>query len=374
MNIIVGIAGLLILLIILQDTFETIILPRRVTRRFRLARIFYRISWRTWRFVARKIHTTSRHENFLSYYGPLSLLLLLIFWAVGLTFGFALVQWGLGSSFTVQSGSVNFGTDFYVSGTTIFTLGLGDVVPHSTLARAVTVVEGGIGLGFLALVIGYLPVIYQSFSRREVGISMMDAHAGSPPSAVELLSRHRHGDVMPEIVEHLHSWENWCSDILESQLSYPVLMYYRSQHDRQSWLAALTTILDATALMIVGMDDVPEKTAWFTFAIATHAAVDLSQTFAEPCETIPDRLPPEEFARLQEQLTAMGIPLHDPDTAEQRLRGLRHKYEQYIVALSQYLMMPLPGWFAEANNTDDWQTSRWEHGQRPADEKPAAVS
>lgn len=366
MHILLSIVSLLILYIILQDAFETIVLPRRVTRRLRLARIYYVYSWHLWSKIARKIHTESRRENFLSYYGPLSLIILLIIWAVGLVFGFALLQGSFGPAMIATTGNVNFGTDFYVSGTTFFTLGLGDVVPRTALARVATVVEAGVGLGFFALVIGYLPVIYQSFSRREVGISMMDAHAGSPPSALELLRRHRRGDVMAELVEHLHVWENWCGEILESHLSYPVLMYYRSQHDRQSWLAALTTILDATALLVVGIDDVPEKTAWFAFAIAAHAAVDLGQVFTDPENTSVDRLPPADFAKLQAQLTALGIPLHDEDIAEERLRALRQKYEPFVIALSQQLHMPLPSWFAEKDNIDDWQTSRWGHESKPA--------
>lgn len=366
MNILLSIVSLLILYIILQDAFETIVLPRRVTRRLRLARIYYVMSWNLWSRLARKIHKESRRENFLSYYGPLSLLVLLIIWALGLVFGFALLQGSFGSAMIVTTGNVNFGTDFYMSGTTFFTLGLGDVVPRTTLARVATVVEAGTGLGFFALVIGYLPVIYQSFSRREVGISMMDAHAGSPPSALELLRRHRRGDVMSELVEHLHDWENWCGEILESHLSYPVLMYYRSQHDRQSWLAALTTILDATALLVVGIDGVPEQSAWFSFAIATHAAVDLAQVFTDPDGITIDRLPPADFAKLQEQLTALGIPLHDEDTAEERLHELRQKYEPYVIALSERLHMPLPDWFAEIDNIDDWQTSGWGHEAKPA--------
>jgi voltage-gated potassium channel Kch len=366
MSAFVSIVSLLILYIVLQDAFETIVLPRRVTRRIRLARIYYVASWNLWSFIARKIHLESRRENFLSYYGPLSLLVLLLIWAIGLILGFALLQWSFGSAMTSPlGGGINFGTDFYMSGTTLFTLGLGDVLPLTVLARVVTVAEAGTGLGFLALVIGYLPVIYQSFSRREVGISMMDAHAGSPPSALEMLRRHKRGDVMSEMIEHLHDWESWCGEILESHLSYPVLMYYRSQHDRQSWLAALTTILDATALLVVGIDGVSEKTAWFAFAIATHAAVDLGQVFANPTNLSIDRLPPADFARLQEQLTAMGIPLHDEDTAEERLLELRQRYEPYVIALSQRLHMPLPGWFAEKDNIDDWQTSRWRHESKP---------
>ncbi len=347
MFILVGLVGLLIILIILQDAFETVILPRRVSRKLRLTRIFYFTTWGLWSLAARKMESQDRRETFLSYYGPLSLILLLALWAVMLVLGFAMLQWSFGSTLNTH-GPITFGTDLYMSGTTFFTLGLGDVIPVSGMARFLTVVESGIGFGFLALVIGYLPVIYQSFSRREVGISMMDAHAGSPPSAVELLRRHKSGEVMSELMEHLHTWENWSADILESHLSYPLLIFYRSQHDRESWLATLTTILDVCALLIVGIDGIPPQSAWFTFAIATHACVDLAQAYTDPEETPPfNRLLPEDFARLREQLAAVGIVLRDEETAEQRLSDLRKQYEPYVMALARRLMMPLPGFLAE---------------------------
>lgn len=365
MNIIAGIIGIILIIIILQDAFETIVLPRRVSRRIRLARLFYIASWRIWSFIAKKIHSDDRREYYLSYYGPLSLLILLVIWAICLIFGFALLQFALGSSVSTPEKVANFGTDFYLSGTTLVTLGLGDVLPLSGIARTVTIIEAGTGLGFLALVIGYLPVIYQAFSRRELGISLLDAHAGSPPSALEMLRRHRRGRVMDELVEHLHDWESWSADLLESHLSYSVLMYYRSQHDRQSWLAALTAILDISALLVVGIDEVPRKSAWFTFAIACHAAIDLGQVFAITPEASPiRRLPHDDFLRLKEALTEMGIQLHEEETAEQRLADLREQYEPYVIALAKRLQMPLPGWLAEDATVDDWQTSAWSHQKK----------
>ena len=367
MNIIAGIIGISLIFIILQDAFETIVLPRRVSRRIRLARLFFFFTWQLWSFIAKKIHSDDRQEYYLSFYGPLSLILLLVLWAICLIFGFALLQFALGSALSAPEKVVNFGTDLYMSGTTLVTLGLGDVLPRTGLARTVTVIEGGTGLGFLALVIGYLPIIYQAFSRREVGISLLDAHAGSPPNAIEMLRRHRRGKVMDELVEHLHNWENWSADLLESHLSYPVLMYYRSQHDRQSWLAALTAILDVSALLAVGIDDVPQQSALFTFAIACHTAIDLGQFLvASPDQSQIRRLPHDDFLRLKEALTGMGISLHEEETAEQRLADLRGQYEPYVIALAKYLQMPLSGWLAEENTVDDWQTSAWNHQKEKA--------
>src|SRR5437879_12735613 len=187
LHIFVGIVGFILICIILQDAFETTVLPRRVSRKIRLTRIFYFATWQLWSMIAHKIRSLDRRENLLSYYGPLSLILLLVVWALSLVLGFAMLQWGAGSAIHAPENVVNFWTDLYLSGTTFFTLGLGDVTPLTPLAKILTVVECGIGFGFLALVIGYLPVNYQSFSRREAGISLMDAHAGSPPTAVEIL-------------------------------------------------------------------------------------------------------------------------------------------------------------------------------------------
>lgn len=364
MQILVGIVGVIIIGGILQDAFETIILPRRISRAVRLTRLFYKSTWRVWSAIGRKLRSLNRKEYYLGLYGPLSLIILLIVWAVALILGFAMLQWGLGSAMAVSTADkgVNFAIDLYVSGTTFFTLGLGDVTPLSFWARILTVAEAGIGLGFLALVIGYLPVIYQAFSRRESGISLLDAHAGSPPSAGELLRRHSRVQDRDELVEHLHDWERWCADLLESHLSYQVLMYYRSQHEHQSWLATLTTILDVCALITVSIDGSAAQSAWFTFAIARHAAVDLAQIFRGHVPTTPiNRLSSTDFARLREFLATTGVSLSNAEAAEHKLTKLRGMYEPYVNALSQYLQMPLPDWVRQADTVDDWQTSAWGH-------------
>ncbi len=235
--------AILLILVILWDAFETIVLSRRVSRKFRLTRLFYRLLWRPWRGAARLFPAGNRRENALMVFGPLSLILLLVAWAVGLVVAFALLHWGLGSRMASADGTQGFLVDLYMSGTTLFTLGLGDVTPRTTLARGLTVAESGMGFAFLAMVIGYLPMISQAFSRREVNISMLDARAGSPPTAAQLLRRHR-CEESEDLRDLLREWERWSAELLESHVSFPVLSYFRSQHDNQSWVAALTTILD----------------------------------------------------------------------------------------------------------------------------------
>src|SRR6202043_2251649 len=223
-NIFASIVGLVIVAVVLLDAFETVVLPRRVTRHFRLTAWFYRRTWVPWQKIAGHIHTPARQQNFLGYFGPLSLILLLVFWAAGLILGFALLQQGIGGHEQLNQEPITFGRILYHSGETFFTLGYGDIVPTSRGSRALSVIEAGMGFGFLGVVIGYIPVVYASFSRREIQISMLDARAGSPPSAAELLLRLAGRSEDPGVDQRvldevLRDGERWASELLESHIS-----------------------------------------------------------------------------------------------------------------------------------------------------------
>ena len=370
MKILVTIFGILLIIVTLQDSFESIILPRRVARRFRLSRLFYVATWAIWSFIARKMRAGNRREFYLSYYGPLSLILLLIIWATLLMFAYALLQWGLNLPMNAPEKNVTFGTYLYLSGTTFITLGLGDVIPLAGMGRFLAVLEAGMGFGFLALIIGYVPIIYQAFSRREISISLLDARAGSPASATEMLRRHYRTERIEELIQFLRDWERWCAELLESHLSYPVLTYYRSQHERQSWLTALTTILDTCALLLVGFDGVTTPTARFSFAIARHAAVDLAQVYGTPpMNPKLNRLSPADFRRMHDALAEVGLHLAHEEDAEKRLADLRQIYEPFINALADHLLVNLPPWVVSEKTVDDWQTSAWDHFAQWSPEK-----
>lgn len=355
------ILGIICFFIVAFDGFETIILPRRVVRRVRLAKIFYRVSWAGWSTLGRKMRPGNRREYYLSYYGPLSLIALLFLWASLFILAFALIHWGFDDPMQAPEKVLSFGSYLYMSGTTFVTLGFGDITPLSGLGRFLAVLEGGTGLGFLALVIGYVPVIYQTFSRREINISLLDGRAGTPPSGPELLIRHYNGHSPDELIQHLRDWERWCAELLESHLSYPVLAYYRSQHESQSWLTALTALLDTCALILVGIEGVPVKPAKFIFAMARHAAVDLTQSFGLSPVKSRRKYLPDDFTRLCTELAARGIILRDDEDANQRLRDLRGMYEPFVEALAAYLIVDLPELDVIPDRVDDWQTSAWDH-------------
>ena len=369
------IAGILLFLIVIWDAFEAIILPRRVTRKFRLTRLFYRTTWRLWKFTSGLVHSRKSRETLLGFFGPISLLLLIVVWAIGLVLGFGLMQFGAGSAITISSAQPGFWIDLYLSGTTFFTLGLGDVIPRSVLAHFLVVAEAGFGFGFLAVIIGYLPFIYGSFSQREVNISLLDSRAGTPPTAGELLRRHSYEGGQVALREVLKDWELWSAELMESHLSYPVLAFFRSQHDNQSWIASLTAILDACALVKVGIEGACERQADLTFAIARHAVADLAQVFGTPPRPLPhDRLPAEDLRRIRDTLAHHGLKLTDGEEADRKLETLRAMYEPYIYALATYLSQSLPPWIPEKKGKDNWQTTAWGESVGQVEKKtPVAV-
>jgi hypothetical protein len=380
MSLLLSLVSVALIVAVLFDAFEAMVLPRRVTHPYRFARFFYRTSWRLWGALAARIGARKWRQSFLSVFGPLSLLTLFSLWASGLIVGFGLLHWSLGTALNplgsaqIPPGEVaDLGAYLYLSGVTFFTLGYGDLTPVTPAGRVLAVIESGLGFGFMAVIIGYLPALYQAFSAREVTISLLDARAGSPPSAAEFLRRVGMTGHCDAVEPFLAEWERWAAQLLESHLSFPVLSYYRSQHDNQSWLAALTTVLDTCAVLLAVVKDGPLYQAQLTFAMARHAAVDLALVFqVPPRPPEPDRLPPELWLRLREQLAGHDLPLRDGPGVVDKLTELRGLYEPFVNALAHFLLFTLPPLIAEKPTVDNWQTTAWARrapgiGQLPAD-------
>ncbi|MGC1871289.1 MAG: potassium channel family protein [Acidobacteriaceae bacterium] len=355
MRIFTLILGVLCLAEVLLDAFQTIILPRRASGRFRVSRIVMTAMWIRWRFIAGKLRETKRRESFLSYFGPLSLLILVVIWAIGLIFGFGLLFHGIGSPFADAHSIGKWETDLYVSGTTLFTLGLGDVVPLTVPSRILVALEGGMGLAFVAGVIGYLPVLYGAFSRREVSIILLDARAGSPPTALELLRRHSGSTGELALQTLLVEWERWSAELLESHISYPQLCFFRSQHDNQSWLSALVAMLDTCAVLIATVEGDAARQAQLTFMMARHAVLDLAHIFGlKGGPSKHDRLPQNSLESICEQLSTAGFKLCAGDASVQRLRELRSMYEPEAFQLGRLLMQELPPFYPQPGKRSNW--------------------
>ncbi|PYX45244.1 MAG: two pore domain potassium channel family protein [Acidobacteria bacterium] len=348
MRIFLGIIGCVLALAILLDVFRAVVLARRAQGEFRFTYLFYRLTWPFFVRVGRRIQSGRRREAFLGIYGPLSLLLLFFTWAMGFVLAFTFLQ--LSAASTVEI-SRNFPEAFYLSAASFLTIGTGN--NQHEFSRWISVAEAGIGYSFLALVIGYLPVFYQSFARRELHISMLDARAGSPPAAAELLSRE--GKYPSQLERQLAAWEEWAADLLQDELSYPMLAYFRSQHLNQSWIGALVAIADTSALISLSAKDELRHQAEATFAMARHALTDSAKVLKlEPEHNAEDRLSSADFGKLQQIITNCGS-LNGGMLKKEEVVSLRALYEPYSFALSSHLLMALPSWIPERSSSDNWR-------------------
>ena len=350
-----GVLAAIFLLFVLQDAFEVMLLPRRIRRHWRLTRAFFIASWAAWTRLCRPVRNPARREHMLALFGPLSMLLLFALWATALIACFGALMWAVQPG-AAQGGGSLLSEQVYMSGVTFFTLGYGDVVPHSGAARLLAVLEAGTGIGFIAVVIGYLPVLYQLFTRREAHVIQLDGRAGSPPSAVTMLCRHAEGGGLDQLNELLREWEVWGSELLESHLSYPVLAYYRSQHDNQSWLGALGCIMDACALVLVGVPAIPPLQARMTFTMARQLLVEMATSFRiEPSRFDGgNRLSPEQFGQMECAFEDAGLEWDGGEDGEQTLAMLRATYEPLLDGLARHLLILVPEWMPSQGKADHW--------------------
>ena len=189
---------------------------------------------------------------------------------------------------------------------------------------------------------------------------MLDARAGSPPTAGELLRRHAHFADNEVLTPYLQEWEIWAAQLMESHLSYPVLCYFRSQHDNQSWLAAFAAVLDLSALLIAYGEGTAKWQSKLTFAIARHAVVDLSEVLrVRPTEPATDRLPPKHLSRVRNLLIECQASDKCGPSGDKKLAQLREMYEPYLGGLSRRLLMPLPSWGVSDGDEERWKHTAW---------------
>ena len=348
--------GALVIGLVLQDAFEVMLLPRRVKRRYRFTSAYFRFAWAGWVVLARIFSPGPRQERFLGNFGPLSMTLLFAFWAIGLIAGFGLVQWSAQQTGGLPP-AMDLAGSIYLSGVTFFTLGYGDIVPKTPPARFAAVLEAGVGFGLIAVVIGYLPVLYQLFARREAHVIQLDGRAGSPPTATTLLTRHAEGEGLDKVDDLLRSWEVWGAELLESHLSYPMLTYYRSQHDDQSWLAALAALLDTCTLVLVGVEDVKPLQARMTFAMLRQVVLEMARSLhvSAPSEPRPSRLSQEHYDAMLGAFTTAGLTWNGSDESRETLAAVRATYEPLMQGLAEYLLTPLPPFVANDDGPDHWE-------------------
>jgi len=350
----VGVAGALLIVLVLAEFFVSFLLPRRVKRDPRLARQVYAVAWPAWKWLAGHLPARAR-DTMLGLFGPLGMLAMLALWIFGVVVGYACLHWAGGSKLGTGGSAVGFGKDLYYSSGAFFS-GTTELSAHTAYSDVLNILEAATGFAIFFIAIGYLPALFQAFSRREVAVSQLDPRAGSPPTAGALLIHSAGRGGWEDLDGYLEEWENWAAELMETHLSYPVLGYYRSQHLDQNWLAALVTVLDTCAFTMVAGPPDAGRTAQLTFAIGRHAIADLA--FAFRTRTAPaegDRLSAEALEELCSRVEDAGLELtENPDMGPQ-LKELRDSYEPYARALSRGLALPLPDWLPPEELETNWQ-------------------
>ena len=336
--------GTVVLVWTLLDVFRTLVMPRAARGRIRLSRILFITMWRPWRWIGLRRKTVQSRERFLAAAAPFLFFALLVGWVFLALVGYALILWSPAFAHGMGSGDSSFADAMYSSGTSLFTLGFGSGVATGW-TRAIAVVAGATGLGLFAVVIAYLPVLYQAFNRREVGVLMLDARAGSPPSGPELLHRMGSEGARSSLPELFAEWERWVADVLETHMSYPLLALFRSPHDDTSWITSLGSVLDAATLIITAVDDTPDERAKLLYGTGVHAVEDLFYYFRlTERETLIQR---DEFEHVLNDMKDDGFSIRPADDAFTRFTEKRAKYAPRLEAMVVLLAAPPGQWIGD---------------------------
>jgi hypothetical protein len=355
--------GTLIVASVLWDGFATIILPRTVAPLRRLSGRFQRWSWWIWSASARRITSSELRLSFLSVYGPLSVMLLLVLWGTLLIVAFAFIYQGLGPRFQSQAGKIDLSTLLYMSGSTFLTLGLGDVTSDDPIGRLFIFLEAGVGYTFLAMIITYMPLLHQAYGVREVGNVLIQARAGRPPGGISLLRRYTGSDYGEILRSNLREGERWIADVLQSHQSHPTLCFYRSQHWGESWLVSLTTILDSSALLISGGEGLAATQARLTYRMGLRLLKDLTYALGIQADLeLQGRLTEANLPAIIAAAEASGLPLSFGSGANLELLRLVRRFDVYLIPLAAWLVISLPPWIPPERAGRDQDRDELEDG------------
>ncbi len=341
--------GLALVVAVLWDVFESVVVPRPARGPVRLARHLVRWTWRLWRATGLRLNSPERRERLLGSYAPLAVVLLLLCWVAGLILGYGLELHALRSQ--IRPEPTDLSTALYFAGTSLLTLGFGDVVATGGVARAAVLAAAVSGLGVVALVITFLFSLYGSFQRREMLVVTLDARAGAPPSGVTLLETYVRGAMLDDLPRTFAAWELWAAEVLDSHLAYPILAYFRSTHDNESWVSALGALLDAATLVLTTVDAGPRGPASMMHSVGRHLVQDVSNYFGLTTERQVG-VERAEFEAARTRLAAAGYCLRDLEDSWSSFGQLRSAYAGPLNALAKYWATPPAQWIGDRSVLD----------------------
>lgn len=340
-----AVAGVAVVASILLDIFHAVVVPRRAPRTTRLSSYLTRWLWRAWLGAATRLERSGRRESLLGTYGAAAVIFLLLTWVTCLILGYGLILDSLKSQ--VRPVPENLLASLYFAGAAMLTIGFGDLVATQWPARFVTLVAGATGLGVFAVVITFLFSLYGSFQRREVAVVVLEAGAGAPPSGVTLLETYATAAIMDDLPRVFSDWQAWAAEVLDSHLAYPILAYFRSSHDNDSWISSLGAVMDAATLVVTALENGPKGWARLSQAVGGHCLEDMVQYFQLPDPQGESYVDRAEFDEACRRLAAAGLALRPADEAWERFSHLRATYAGRVNALARYFASPPAQWIGD---------------------------
>ena len=337
------IIGVAIVAIIINDVFQTVIVPRAVSRRWRPSGYWTRSMWRGFIAISQRLHNSKAREIVLSRYAPLTLVVSMTLWVTLLIFGYGTIFYGLRSQIKPEP---DYWNAVYFAGTSLLTIGYGDVVAADGIARFFAILSGATGFAVVAIVTSYLFALFGAFQQREVFVLTVGTRAGAPPSGVELLAAYSRLGIMQALPDLFSRAEIWTAQVLETHLAYGVLHYFRSNHDHESWVGTLGAVLDAAALMMTTVRDYPSGEARLMQALGRHAVHDLSDYLQLPSGDGAGVERPE-FDAARDRLIEAGLRCYDADDSWAAFSLLRSTYAARLNAMARYLDIPPAQWIGD---------------------------
>ncbi|MDB5070360.1 MAG: hypothetical protein JWM87_1471 [Candidatus Eremiobacteraeota bacterium] len=342
-NVVAGFAGAALVLSSLADLFASVVVPRSVGGRYRPSALLSRFGWRLWRGAAMRIADQERREDTLAVFAPTLLVTLLGYWVLSQVIGYGLLFWALRSGLRPEP---HIGGAVYFAGASLLTIGYGDIVPLHWYTRALSLFAAGGGLATFAITTTFLFQTFGAFQRRESFIVTISERTGAPPSGLEFVTRHVKLDMMDDVGAILRESQRWMAEVLETHLAYPVLTYFRSSHDDESWVGTLGAILDASTLLVTTLDMDHRGQAEITLRIGTHLVRDFSSFFRLPAGDAAG-VEYDEFATAYRKLRELSAPLRPLEDAWPAFAEKRARYAVQLDAMARWWRIPPARWIGD---------------------------
>jgi hypothetical protein len=343
LNVLAGLAGAALVITSLADLFQSVVVPRSVGGRWRPSVQISRNGWRLWRNNALRIADPERREDTLATFAPTFLMVLLAYWVLSEIVGYGLLFWALRTGLHPD---VRLGGAIYFAGASLLTIGYGDIVPLHWYTRALSLFAAGGGLATFAIVTTFLFQTFGAFQRREAFVVTISERTGAPPSGLEFVMRHVKLDLMGDVGTILRESQRWIAEVMETHLAYPVLTYFRSSHDDESWVGTLGALLDASTLLITTLDMDHRGQAEITLRLGTHLVRDFTGYFRLP-EGDVAAVEYDEFVTAYRTLRELGARLRPLEDAWPEFSKRRAAYAVPLDAMARWWRIPPARWIGD---------------------------